>query len=463
MEYISVKEASKLWKISERRIVKLCNGDRIDGAYKGGMSWNIPISTAKPVDKRTRYSKIKQDTKTMVIAGINWELGKSLSKIIIKEGYKVIGLYQKGSLVDKELINPSIELIEIDYFNKADMLRICASIEEYLDGFVFMERYHHYEDYFDFDYDDFENSYKVNFFAMNLLVRELVKKMKYESSIVIMNTIGAIKGSLNTSAFSTAQSAKSNLVQMLSGAFSELYGVRINSVIVGWVDKISLEEDAKAKREIPMQRFGAPEEIADDIFLMLTRHKYTTGTNFISDGGYLAMDSYAKTEAISNGTYYKLLNKFITEAEINSTIWSVSFGGQNDWENGPLEVKFRKNNIDAVNRGVNMERIFVFDKKDLQKYKGCALVEMCIANDKINSLFVDRNLLEKERKDLINNLGNGISGIDDYVMLVDVPNTKDVRGHATFNKKEIEKIKNDFNELKKYGIPLKEAFRRTRK
>lgn len=461
MEYITVKEASKQWGISVRRIVNLCNGDRIEGAYKNGMSWNIPKDSPKPVDKRTRYSKLVQDKKAIVIAGLNWELGKVLSSIVIKEGYKVIGLYQKGTLIDKELINDDITLIEIDYFDKSDMLRICASIEDYLDGFVFMERYHHFEDYFDFDYDDFENSYKVNFFAMNLLARELVKKMKYESSIVVVNTIGSIKGSLSTSAFSTAQAAKANLVQMFAGVFSELYGVRINSVIVGWVDRISTDDDAKS--EIPMRRFGTPEEIADDIFLMLTRHKYTTGTNFISDGGYLAMDSFAKTEGISNGAYYKLLDKFITEAEKGSTIWAVSFMSEADWSNGPLEVKFRQNNIDAVNRGVKMERVFVFDKKDIARYKNCALIEMCLANDKIEALFVDRETVEKENADLLISLNNGVGGIDNYVMLIDVPHTKDVRGYATFNKKEIAKAKNAFNELKKYGISLKEAFRRTRR
>lgn len=58
MKYISTKEASNNWGISERRIRKLLQEGRIDGAIKIGNSWNIPIDSFKPIDKR--YS-IKSD------------------------------------------------------------------------------------------------------------------------------------------------------------------------------------------------------------------------------------------------------------------------------------------------------------------------------------------------------------------------------------------------------------------
>ena len=42
MNYISVKAASEKWGISERRIQKLCEENRIDGTEKFGRAWMIP-------------------------------------------------------------------------------------------------------------------------------------------------------------------------------------------------------------------------------------------------------------------------------------------------------------------------------------------------------------------------------------------------------------------------------------
>lgn len=57
MEYMSVQEASKKWGISERRIQKLCNDDRITNISKIGRMWLIPKDARKPFDKRTKAGR----------------------------------------------------------------------------------------------------------------------------------------------------------------------------------------------------------------------------------------------------------------------------------------------------------------------------------------------------------------------------------------------------------------------
>lgn len=52
MVYISVKEASKKWGITERRIRILCSEGRVDGVVRSGWAWNIPITAQKPGDGR---------------------------------------------------------------------------------------------------------------------------------------------------------------------------------------------------------------------------------------------------------------------------------------------------------------------------------------------------------------------------------------------------------------------------
>ena len=57
MGYITLKQAAELWNISERRIRRLIQENRIDGAVKRGNAWSIPEETSKPMDKRYKMEE----------------------------------------------------------------------------------------------------------------------------------------------------------------------------------------------------------------------------------------------------------------------------------------------------------------------------------------------------------------------------------------------------------------------
>ncbi len=54
LEYISAPEAAKKWGISERRVQKLCEENRIPGIAKFSRMWLIPKDAEKPMDKRKK-------------------------------------------------------------------------------------------------------------------------------------------------------------------------------------------------------------------------------------------------------------------------------------------------------------------------------------------------------------------------------------------------------------------------
>ena len=71
---MSVKEASKLWGLTERRIAGLCKNGDIKGAKKAGKSWLIPADAQKPADKRIRsgiYSKNARPAKLPLPVGVS--------------------------------------------------------------------------------------------------------------------------------------------------------------------------------------------------------------------------------------------------------------------------------------------------------------------------------------------------------------------------------------------------------
>ena len=52
MDYLTVREAARKWKVSERLAQQYCTDGRIEGARKFGGAWAIPADARKPTDPR---------------------------------------------------------------------------------------------------------------------------------------------------------------------------------------------------------------------------------------------------------------------------------------------------------------------------------------------------------------------------------------------------------------------------
>lgn len=55
--YMTVKQASEKWGISDRRVRILCAEGKISGAYQEGRAWKIPFDAQKPADKRYKSAE----------------------------------------------------------------------------------------------------------------------------------------------------------------------------------------------------------------------------------------------------------------------------------------------------------------------------------------------------------------------------------------------------------------------
>lgn len=83
---MTVKEAAKLWGITERRIAVLCKDGRIPGVYKKGRSWMIPANTDKPKDKRIKTGKY---AKPKTVLSLPLPIGISDYRLASSEYYYV--------------------------------------------------------------------------------------------------------------------------------------------------------------------------------------------------------------------------------------------------------------------------------------------------------------------------------------------------------------------------------------
>ena len=68
MEYITARQASDKWGISDRRVRVLCEEGKIPGAFKDGKSYKIPSNAVKPADGRE-----KKKTVEVAVRFLKWE------------------------------------------------------------------------------------------------------------------------------------------------------------------------------------------------------------------------------------------------------------------------------------------------------------------------------------------------------------------------------------------------------
>lgn len=71
---MSVKEAAKLWNLTERRVSSLCKEGKIKGAEKQGRAWSIPCDAEKPGDNRVKsgaYKKLSRPANLPLPIGIS--------------------------------------------------------------------------------------------------------------------------------------------------------------------------------------------------------------------------------------------------------------------------------------------------------------------------------------------------------------------------------------------------------
>lgn len=70
--YISVREASYKWEVSERRVNQYCTQGRIPGLFRFGRSWCIPADAEKPLDPR-KSKLCREDSKDIAKRGDRYD------------------------------------------------------------------------------------------------------------------------------------------------------------------------------------------------------------------------------------------------------------------------------------------------------------------------------------------------------------------------------------------------------
>jgi len=155
-------------------------------------------------------------------------------------------------------------------------------------------------DFLDTSVEDFQRVIAVNLTGAFCVLQKASKSMvqnKIKGSVVNMSSINAQVAIPTIAAYCSSKGGLMQLTKASSLALAP-HGIRVNAVGPGSIDTEMLaavnsspEAMATVMSRTPLQRLGAPEEIANVVaFLCSEKASYITGETIYVDGGRLGMN-----------------------------------------------------------------------------------------------------------------------------------------------------------------------------
>jgi NAD(P)-dependent dehydrogenase (short-subunit alcohol dehydrogenase family) len=241
--------------------------------------------------------------KVVLITGGNSGIGLATAKEFVREGANVVVTGRDQKTVDATqtelgrdhlcLVSNAASLLDIDHllskvkerYGRIDTLFINAGVAKF-GPFIDMP-----ENVFD---ETFTTNVKGPYFTIQ---KALPLFPKSGGTIVLNGSINAHMGMPNSSLYAASKAALISFARTLSAELVP-QGIRVNVVSPGpvttplygrlGVPHKALQQMAQGIQEqIPMKRFGTPEEIANAVlFLASSDSSFILGTELIADGGY---------------------------------------------------------------------------------------------------------------------------------------------------------------------------------
>lgn len=239
--------------------------------------------------------------KTAIVTGASRGIGREIAKALAEEGAFVIvnysGSREKAEETVKEIrenggkaeayqcdvsdFQASEEMVKhiLEKHARVDILINNAGITR--DGLIMR-----------MSGEDFERVIDVNLKGSFHMIRHLSRQFLKQKSGKIIN-ISSISGILGNAGQANYAASKAGIIGLTKAAARELAGrgINVNAIAPGFIetemtDVLPNAVKEAAVKQIPMGRFGKPEDVAElAVFLASDKAKYITGQVVCVDGG----------------------------------------------------------------------------------------------------------------------------------------------------------------------------------
>lgn len=238
--------------------------------------------------------------KVAIITGAATGMGLADAKMFVDEGAKVLMTdvnVEAGQKAADE-IGENCQFAKLDVSKESDWQ---AAFKQATDAFdtvnvlVNNAAYGQVDDAEHFDLDKWKQLTDVDLGGTMLGIKYAIQAMKDKGgSIINMSSVGGMVGNSFLYSYDTAKWAVRGLTKCAAlYVAQQKYPIRINSVHPGLIDTNMGNNDPEIAKQVtalhPMKRMGKPEEVAKMlVFLASDESSFSTGSEFLVDGGYTA-------------------------------------------------------------------------------------------------------------------------------------------------------------------------------
>ncbi len=235
--------------------------------------------------------------KIAIVTGAGTGIGAASSVLLHDKGFHV-GLHynsSKESVMKIQSELPQSFLIQSDLSTTEGCDQIYNTIKNeqngQLDVLVNNAGVAHDKPIFTSDFKDFESTINLNMKSVWYLTKRLGRFMirKRSGRIINISSIVAHIANPTQSIYSMTKAGIESFTRVAAHELAE-YNILVNAIAPGFIDTqmtkdIPEEFKSKLLKNIPMNRMGKPEEVAEVVTFLATSGHYITGSTIHVNGG----------------------------------------------------------------------------------------------------------------------------------------------------------------------------------
>jgi 3-oxoacyl-[acyl-carrier protein] reductase len=235
--------------------------------------------------------------KNILVTGGTRGIGRQIVEVLSAAGSNVSFTYAGSAQIAREMENtlPNVKGYELKLGSELVDRQLEEIVSEHKilhglvnnagitnDGFMLIQKEENWKSVLDVN---LMGSYKVTKAFLPALL-----KQKDKASIVFVSSVAGIVGVAGQTNYSVSKSGLIALTKSLSKELAPKK-IRVNAVSPGYItsdmtDKLNENLREQFKQNVPLRRFGNPEEIANVVeFLLSDKASYITAQNIVVDGG----------------------------------------------------------------------------------------------------------------------------------------------------------------------------------
>lgn len=236
-----------------------------------------------------------------VVTGAAQGIGAAIARKFAEHGARVAladSQFEKAQAVAAEIVTSggTAQAFEVDISQPASLNAARDSIRAALGPVSLLVNNAAvipFQEFLSLTWDDWDRAIKNNlsgtFYCSRVFLNDMLELKR--GNIIILSSVNGLRAQTGLSAYNVTKAGLIMLAQTMALELAQK-NIRVNAIAPGDIATQVIEnvsDEEQALRNIPLRRWGRPEEVAETaLFLASARSAYTTGSVIACDGGLAA-------------------------------------------------------------------------------------------------------------------------------------------------------------------------------